>query len=71
MWAMSRRDAYRLVAHYSGIIFMLPACLLVGFLIGDYLDERLGIAPALTLVFIFLGAAAGFIQVFRLLKIKL
>jgi ATP synthase protein I len=68
---MSRREAYRLFAHYSGIIFMLPACLLVGFLIGDYLDDWLDTAPVLTLVFILLGAAAGFIQVFRLLKIKL
>ena len=67
---MGKRDSYRLFAHYSGIIFLLPACLLVGFLIGDYLDEWLGTKPVLTLIFFLLGAAAGFVQVFRLLKIK-
>ncbi len=65
---MSERNPYRQVAKYSSIIFVLPACCLAGYWIGDWLDGRLGTAPALTLVFLLLGSAAGFWEVFRLLR---
>ena len=65
---MKKASPYRLFAQYSGIILLLPTCLLVGYWIGDYLDGRLGTSPLLTLLFLLLGAAAGFVQVFRMLK---
>lgn len=67
---MSEKNPYQLFAYYSSIIFMLPACLLVGYLLGDQLDQLLDTGPVLTLVFFLLGAAAGFVQLFRMLKAK-
>lgn len=61
---------HRLLAHYSSIIFLLPSSLLVGYFFGYVLDDCLGTFPWLSMVFLFLGAAAGFIQVFRILNRK-
>ncbi len=64
------RNLYRLLARYSGIIFVLPSCLLIGIYLGRFLDYFLGTYPWLTMVFFFVGAAAGFVQVFRFLTRK-
>ncbi len=67
---MAEQNPWTLAAKYSGIIFLLPSCLISGFLLGRYLDGLLGTEPALTVIFFLLGAAAGFLQVFRLLQAK-
>lgn len=67
---MSQKNAYQSFAYYSSIIFMLPACLLVGYFLGDQLDQWLDTGPVLTFVFFLLGAAAGFVQLFRMLKAR-
>ena len=43
---------------------MLP--ILVGFFLGNYLDERLGLAPWMTLILLMLGVAAGFGWLYRI-----
>ena len=40
----------------SGLVFPI----LAGFFLGNYLDEKLGSAPWITLMLIMLGVAAGF-----------
>jgi ATP synthase protein I len=65
-----RRESYRMMAQYGSIIFLLPSSLLVGYLIGRFLDGYLGTFPWLTMVFLLLGGAAGFVQVFRILGRK-
>ena len=65
-----KHNVYRLLAYYSGIIFVLPSSLLVGYFLGYLLDGYLGSAPFLSITFLFLGAAAGFVQVFRILNKK-
>ncbi|MGA2182128.1 MAG: AtpZ/AtpI family protein [Bryobacteraceae bacterium] len=49
---------------YLGLGFLLPCCTLVGYIIGHYLDKAFG-TSWLTLVFLLLGIAAGFIELFR------
>lgn len=46
----------------SGLV--LP--ILVGFFLGNYLDERLGSAPWVTLLLLMLGVAAGFVWLYRI-----
>jgi len=46
----------------SGLV--LP--ILVGFFLGNYLDERLGSSPWMTLLLLMLGIAAGFGWLYRL-----
>jgi F0F1-type ATP synthase assembly protein I len=49
---------------YYGMIFILPAAVLVGFGIGYGLDKVFH-TTFLRIVFLFLGAAAGMIDLFR------
>ncbi|HEY2934754.1 MAG TPA: AtpZ/AtpI family protein [Acidobacteriota bacterium] len=62
-----RRRLARLLAQWSSIIFILPACLGVGFLIGYWADEKLGISPWMKIGGLLLGVAAGFYQLFRII----
>jgi ATP synthase protein I len=49
---------------YYGMIFVLPAAMLVGFGIGYGLDKIFH-TSFLKIVFLFLGVAAGMIDLFR------
>ena len=44
---------------------VLVACVVLGFLLGSYLDRKLGTSPWLTVVCVLLGTAAGFVELFR------
>lgn len=44
---------------------VLVACVVAGFLLGSYLDRKLGTSPWLTVVGVLLGTAAGFVELFR------
>jgi F0F1-type ATP synthase assembly protein I len=52
---------------YTSLGFILPAGALVGCVGGWYLDRWLHTSPLLTVLLGFLGAAAGFIEVLRIL----
>lgn len=64
---MSEKNPWAMLARYGAVIFILPSCLFAGYLIGEWLDRRFGLAPWMTLLFLMLGAAAGFVEVFRVL----
>ena len=49
---------------YYSLAFLLPACILVGFLIGYFLDKAFG-TSMLKIIFLLLGVAAGIIEVIR------
>ena len=49
-----------------GLAFVLA--LFMGFWIGDRLDHWLGTTPWLTIVFFFLGLAAGIVNVYRIVS---
>ena len=49
---------------YYSVAFLLPASILVGFAIGYALDKFLG-TDFLKIIFLFLGVAAGIIEVIR------
>jgi F0F1-type ATP synthase assembly protein I len=52
----------------SGIGFMMAACILGGYFVGSYLDSKFDTAPWLMLVFLLLGIAAGFIEIYNIMK---
>ncbi|HEV2688014.1 MAG TPA: AtpZ/AtpI family protein [Bryobacteraceae bacterium] len=52
------------LGRYYTIAFLLPACILVGFVIGYLLDKAFG-TSLLKIVFLLLGVAAGIIEVIR------
>ena len=55
-----RKNILRAVGVMSQIAFTVVACVLVGVLIGLFLDERLGTSPWLLLVFSLLGCLSAF-----------
>jgi F0F1-type ATP synthase assembly protein I len=51
-------------SRYSGLAFLLPASILVGYVIGYFLDKAFG-TTYLTVVFLFLGIISGMIELIR------
>ncbi|HUA17894.1 MAG TPA: AtpZ/AtpI family protein [Bryobacteraceae bacterium] len=49
---------------YSGLAFLLPVSILVGYVIGYFLDKAFG-TTFLKIVFLFLGIASGMIELIR------
>jgi len=49
---------------YYGLAFLVPTCILVGYVIGYFLDKAFGTA-FLKIVFLLLGVAAGMIELIR------
>lgn len=49
---------------YSTIGLMFPSSILVGFVIGYFLDKWLKTDPVLTVIFIIYGILAGFVNLF-------
>lgn len=45
---------------------ILVACIVCGYLLGAFLDKRLGTSPWLVVAGVFLGTAAGFVELFRI-----
>ncbi len=60
--------ALRTAAVLSGIGFLLAGSVAIGTLVGLWLDARFHTRPWLTALGAILGTAAGFIQMFRLIK---
>lgn len=52
------------MADYSSIGLMFPSSILVGFVMGHFLDKWLKTDPYLTIVFIIYGILAGFVNLF-------
>jgi ATP synthase protein I len=57
-------NPFRQFGRFMGLAFLLPCCAVVGYAIGHYLDKAFG-TSWLTLVFLLLGIAAGFVELFR------
>ena len=44
---------------------VLVVCIVLGYLLGSYLDRKLGTSPWLVVAGVVLGTAAGFVELFR------
>lgn len=60
----------RALANFSQIGITMAACVLVGVLLGKYLDDLFGTTPWLLLVFSLLGAGAAIKSLFNMSKHK-
>jgi F0F1-type ATP synthase assembly protein I len=61
---MPKDSLVRQFGKYYSLAFLLPVSILVGFLIGYGLDKVFG-TGFLKIIFLFLGVAAGIIEVIR------
>ncbi len=61
-------DLWTKVGFYSSLGFILPGAVVMGLVLGWYLDEKLHSKPLLTLLLAAGGAVAGFIEILRLMR---
>ena len=61
---MPKDSLVRQFGKYYSLAFLLPVSILVGFVIGYLLDKAFG-TSFLRIIFLFLGVAAGIIEVIR------
>jgi len=57
-------DVFQQLGKYYSIAFLVPAAVLIGFIIGYLLDKLFG-TGFLKIIFLFLGLAAGMIELLR------
>lgn len=50
---------------YLWVGWVLVLCIVLGYFVGNWLDEKLGTAPWLMVTGFFLGVGAGFTELFR------
>jgi ATP synthase protein I len=62
--AKTNRSVWVAVGRYTSLAFVLPACVLVGYLIGHVLDRLFG-TSFFYIVFLLVGIAAGFLELIR------
>jgi F0F1-type ATP synthase assembly protein I len=55
------------VGKYMSLAFVIPGATLAGYIIGFLLDKLFG-TTFLRIVFLFIGIAAGFLELFRTLQ---
>ena len=51
----------------AGVGFELAGCILLGLFAGQWVDKKLGTAPWLLILGVFIGAAAGIFNMYRTL----
>jgi len=61
-----KRELRRAISFFSQISVTIVACILIGILLGRFLDNYFGTSPWLLLVFTLLGMAAAFKSLFDL-----
>jgi F0F1-type ATP synthase assembly protein I len=61
---MPKNDLMQQFGKYYSVAFLVPVAVLVGFVIGYFLDKLFG-TSFLKIIFLFLGLAAGMIELIR------
>ena len=67
---MGNKSVYAGMGRLSAIITILPSAMAAGWLLGYFLVDRwLGTFPWGTMLFLFLGAGAGFYEIYKILTV--
>lgn len=62
------QSVWYLLGEYSGLAVMMPAAAVIGYFIGAALDGWLHTGRLMTIIFVLLGIAAGFVELIRVLS---
>ena len=63
-----KQQTFRVIYQVSSVGIALVICVFLGYFIGSWLDKHFHTWPWLTLVFLFFGIVAGFLNVFRTVR---
>jgi ATP synthase protein I len=64
----NRKELFRLISRFATIGLEMGFSVVIGLLMGIYLDRYLGTEPWLTIVFLLFGIAAAFRAMIRVVK---
>jgi ATP synthase protein I len=64
----SRKDVTDLLLKYGSLGIEMGLCVVIGILVGQFLDKHFNTTPYLTIVFLLFGIAAAFKTIFSLIK---
>jgi ATP synthase protein I len=59
---------YKNLGDLLSIGIMFPACIGIGYVIGYFIDRWIGSGLTFTTIFLFLGIAAAFINMFKVIR---
>jgi len=62
------KKLFRELWYFSSLSFSIALSIVIGLAIGYWLDKRFDTSPVLTLVFIGLGVAAGFRNIYHAIE---
>ena len=65
------KQTLRQVGRFMSLGIAIVLCLVIGLTIGYYVDKWFGTKPFFTILFIFLGICAGFLTLYREVKLYL
>ena len=60
-------DLWAQVGFYTGLGFIIPGCVVVAYVLGWLVDQKIGTSPVLAIVMAFVGLAAGIWETVRIL----
>ncbi len=61
-------EAYKALGMVGSFGFLMGGTTFVGYLIGNYLDNKLNTSPWLLIFFVLTGIVAGFLEFFKTIK---
>ena len=64
----SNGPSYRSILSLMTVGTTLVGCIVVGYLLGSFLDRKMGTSPWLVVAGVLLGTAAGFVGLFRMVS---
>lgn len=67
MAAARKRTVWERVAFYSELGLLIPAAVMIGYLVGYGIDRWLRTTPIFAVIFLLLGFAAGFLALYRMI----
>ncbi len=59
-----KKNVWKQVGRYSTLAFLMPTAVVVGYMIGYFLDKAFG-THFFYIVFLLIGIAAGFVELIR------
>lgn len=69
MKKQNRQEVYKSLALISQIGINMVVSIFIGFIIGKFLDNKLGTQWIFSIIFLIIGTVAGFINLFKIAEL--
>ena len=63
-------DLWAQVGFYTGLGFIIPAAVVVAYVLGWFVDQKIGTSPVLAIIMSFVGLAGGIWETVRIITLR-